>query len=205
MENIKSEVLNCRKCELWKTRKNPVVGEGSLKARIMFIGEAPGFNEDLQGRPFVGKAGKVLNELIESIGLRREDVYITNVVKCRPPENRDPTPEEIEKCSPYIDRQIKIIRPEIICTLGKHSTSYIFKKFGLPHDNISRIHGKIYRVKNLFYDLLVIPLYHPAVAVYNADMKSELVEDFKIVKEEYMRLGGLDENSNTNRREKWIR
>jgi len=182
MKSIEKGVRNCRKCSLWETRTNPVVGEGSLDPKVMFIGEAPGYNEDKEGRPFVGKAGKVLDELLESIGLKREEIYITNVLKCRPPNNRDPKSEEIKACTPYLDRQISIVKPSVICTLGNFATSYILEKFGIKPENIGKLHGKVYRVKNLMIDASIIPLYHPAAAVYNPEMKAILMEDFRKIK-----------------------
>lgn len=185
LEEIKKEVLNCKKCPLYKTRTYSVVGEGNYQAAIIFIGEAPGFNEDKTGHPFCGEAGKILNELLSSAGIKREDIYITNILKCRPPQNRDPKKEEIEACVPYLERQIKIIEPEVICTLGNYSTAYIFEKYGLKDriQGISKIHGKIFEVKSLFQNIKIIPLYHPAVATYNPNMKEILKKDFQILKD----------------------
>jgi uracil-DNA glycosylase family 4 len=182
MERIEDRIKVCKRCELWKTRTNPVVGEGSLYARILFVGEAPGYYEDLKGRPFVGKAGKVLDELLESIGVQRNEVYIANVLKCRPPGNRNPTTEEIMACTPYLDAQLEIIQPEIIATLGNFSLSYIFDKFGLSKDKISKIHGKVFAVSTIADIKKIIPLYHPAVATYNPGMEEVLIDDFKILK-----------------------
>lgn len=181
INQITKNVDNCKKCELWKTRKNPVVGKGSLNAKIMFIGEAPGYNEDLQGIPFVGRAGKVLDELLKSIDMQRKDVYICNILKCRPPNNRNPLDKEIKACTPYLDLQITAIKPEIICTLGNFATSYVIDKFGIPVEKIGKIHGKTFHIKNLFFDAVIIPLYHPAAATYNPNMKSILIDDFKII------------------------
>lgn len=183
LKEIKSEVSNCQKCPLYKNRTNPVFGEGNQKAKIMFVGEAPGFNEDREGRPFCGQAGKVLDELLESVGIKREEVFITNVLKCRPPNNREPRIEEIKACTPYLDRQIEIIKPKIICTLGNYSTAFIFKKYGLKNQiqGISKIHGKVFSSKTLFGSVKIIPLYHPAVATYNPNMKEILKRDFKIL------------------------
>ena len=179
------EILKCKKCDLWKTRTHPVVGEGSLNAKIIFIGEAPGFNEDKQGRPFVGQAGKVFDELLNSVNLKRNEIYITNILKCRPPENRNPKQEEIKACSYYLNKQIEIIKPEIICCLGNFSTNFIMKKFGLNEkiQGISKIHGKIFKVQTLTGTTKIIPLYHPAVATYNANMLGILKKDFKILKQ----------------------
>lgn len=181
MESIEKEIKECKRCELWKTRTNPVVGEGSLSARILFVGEAPGYYEDLEGRPFVGKAGKVLDELLESAGLQRNEVYIANVLKCRPQGNRNPATGEIRACTPYLDAQLEIIKPEVIATLGNFSLSYIFDKFGLKKDKISKMHGKEFNVSTIAGIKKIIPLYHPAVATYNPKMKEVLIEDFKVL------------------------
>lgn len=184
LEDVKKEVLNCKKCQLYKNRTNPVFGEGNPKAKIMFVGEAPGFNEDREGRPFCGQAGKILDGLLESVGIKREEVFITNVLKCRPPNNREPKIEEIRACTPYLERQIKIIRPKVICTLGNYSTAYIFEKYGLKDrlQGISKIHGKVFESKTLFESIKIIPFYHPAVATYNPNMKEILKKDFQILK-----------------------
>ena len=182
MQKTTNLVINCRKCSLWKTRNHPVVGDGSLDAKIMFIGEAPGRNEDLQGKPFVGKAGKILDELLESINLKREDVYIGNILKCRPPNNRNPMKSEIETCTGYLDRQLEIIQPKVICPLGNFACSFIFEKFGLKTEKISGLHGRIFQTNTLFGKITIIPLFHPAVATYNPNTKTVLLEDFQIVK-----------------------
>ncbi|MEA2076359.1 MAG: uracil-DNA glycosylase [Euryarchaeota archaeon] len=183
LERIEQSIKACKRCELWKTRTNPVVGAGSLSARILFVGEAPGYYEDLKGEPFVGKAGKVLDELLASIGLQRNDVYIANVLKCRPPENRNPATDEIRACTPYLDAQLEIIQPEIIATLGNFSLSYIFDKFGLhsKKDKISKIHGKVITVSTIAGVVKIVPLYHPAVATYNPNMMETLKKDFKVL------------------------
>lgn len=185
MKELEEEIGNCKKCELWKNRNNPVIGEGSLDAKILFIGEGPGYWEDMKGRPFVGKSGKILDELLESIGLKREDVYIANIVKCRPPENRNPITEEIKACTPYLDRQIKIIQQKIIATLGNFATSYIFDKFGLEQKSISVVHGKVFNVNTILGSIKIIPLFHPAVATYNPNKKDILLEDFKFLETNY--------------------
>jgi len=182
MGKITEAVENCRKCNLWKTRKNPVVGAGSLDSGILFVGEAPGYNEDLQGCPFVGRAGKILDELLESVGLKRDDVYIANILKCRPPDNRNPLKTEIESCTEYLNKQIEIIQPKIILPLGNFACSYIFEKFSLKYDKISNVHGKVFQMNTLMGTIKIIPLYHPAVATYNPNTKDTLLEDFKIIK-----------------------
>jgi DNA polymerase len=128
MEEVVSEIRICRRCQLWRTAKNPVPGEGSLDTSLMFIGEAPGYWEDSVGRPFMGAAGQLLDKLLASIGLKRDEVYIGNMVKPRPPDNRDPRRDEVEACTPYLDRQIMILKPSLILTMGRHSTSSIFSK-----------------------------------------------------------------------------
>ena len=178
-EEIKKQAENCRKCDLWKTRTNVVFGEGPTNAKVMFIGEAPGFNEDKQGKPFVGRAGKFLDELLTAAGLKREDVYITNIVKCRPPNNRDPTDSEIKACYPYLDFQISHINPKIIVPLGRHASKLVFEKYGLIFEGISKEHGKPREISNLFGKLKIVPMYHPAAAIYNQSLKGVLIEDFK--------------------------
>lgn len=183
MNKLDEEVKECRKCALCDSRKNPVIGEGSLDTEILFIGEGPGYWEDTKGRPFVGKSGKVLDQLLESIGLKREDVYIANIVKCRPPENRNPAQQEIESCTPYLDRQIDIIRPKVIATLGSFATSYIFDKFGLEKKSISTVRGEVFQVNTILGNMKIVPLFHPAVAVYNSNRLDDLKKDFKSLKQ----------------------
>jgi len=187
MREIKDEVMDLEKSPLYKYRVEnkyyPVIGEGSHSADIMFIGEAPGRNEAKTGRPFCGAAGKILDELLESIKIKREDVYITNIVKDRPPENRDPSPKEIEVYGPFLDRQIEIIRPKIIATLGRYSMKYIMEKFGLNNEllPISQAHGKSFDAKASYGPVKIAVLYHPCVAIYNAKSKDTLKKDFKIL------------------------
>ena len=184
LKKIKEEVVACQKCSLYQERlKNnffPVIGQGNHQAKIMFVGEAPGLNEAKTGKPFCGRAGKVLDELLESVELEREEVYITNILKDRPNNNQDPLVEEIEACSSYLERQIEIIQPEIICPLGRYSMEFLMKKFGLSENikGISQIHGQSFKSG----EITLIPFYHPAVAVYNPKMKEILKEDFKILK-----------------------
>jgi DNA polymerase len=187
LREIKEEILNLKGSPLYKERiKNnvfPVIGEGNHFAKIMFIGEAPGKNEAITGRPFCGSAGKILDKLLNSVSLKREDVYITNIVKDRPPFNRDPLIEEIEIYSPFLDRQISIIQPEVIGTLGRFSMEYIMKKFGLESElkPISQMRGKVFETKTEFGELKIIPFYHPAVALYNSSQLDILKNDFKIL------------------------
>lgn len=182
LKTIEGEVKACRKCDLWKSRKNPVAGEGNSDAVVMFIGEAPGYWEDVRGRPFVGAAGKLLDEMLLGIGLSRSEVYIANILKCRPPDNRDPLPFEVEACTPFLDRQIQIIEPRLIVPLGRHSTSYILSKAGLKDvGGITRLRGKVYAVDVLGLRVFVIPTYHPAAALYNAKYRDCLEGDFQLL------------------------
>ena len=178
------DLESCRKCDLWRTRTKVVVGEGNEHADVMFIGEAPGYYEDQQGRPFVGPAGKFLDELIESIGLKRRDVYITNIVKCRPPGNRDPTEEEIRACLPYLEEQIRKINPKVIVMLGRHASNTIMSKYNIKFNGISQDHGKVFKISSLFGVKKLIPMYHPAAALYNPSLKEELKKDFKVIADE---------------------
>ena len=194
LRKIKDEVLVLKKLPLYQDRvKNanfPVIGEGSHYAKIVFIGEAPGKNEALTGRPFVGVAGKFLNELLASAEIKREAVYITNIVKDRPPFNRDPLPSEIEIYGPFLDRQIEIIKPKVVATLGRFSMQYIMNRYGLSFEcaSISQIHGQVFSVpdetleKLGFNNVKVVPLYHPAAAIYNQHLVETLKEDFKVLK-----------------------
>jgi len=184
LKEIRDEILKCDKCALKKLREDnkyfPVIGQGSHKAKIMFIGEAPGLNEAKTGIPFCGASGRILDELLEHVGIKREDVYVTNILKDRPPNNRDPEANEIEVCIPYLERQIESIKPKVICTLGRYSMGVIMQQFGLADklDAISKVHGKEFE----YEDIKIIPLYHPAVAVYNANMKETLKKDFQALK-----------------------
>jgi DNA polymerase len=183
MEAVANEVKACRKCELWKTRRNAVPGEGSLDASVLFVGEAPGYWEDVKGRPFVGAAGKLLDTLLAEINLSRGIVYITNVVKCRPPGNRDPSAIEVETCTPYLNRQIEIIQPEIIVTLGRHAASYVLCKAGLEEAvGITRLRGKVYSVKLFGLSVSVLPMFHPAAVLHNPKYKDALERDFHFLK-----------------------
>jgi len=182
LKKIEKKVKICKKCNLYKTRKNTVFGDGSFKAKILFIGEAPGKNEDLKGYPFVGRAGKILDELLNSIDLKRKEIYITNILKCRPTNNRNPLKKEIDICSKYLDKQIDIIAPEIIAPLGNFACSFIFEKFGLKYDKISQIHGKMFNTESDFGKIKIIPLFHPAVATYNPNKIDILIKDFKQLK-----------------------
>ena len=168
-DDLDEQIRSCALCPLSQERTNAVPGEGSRSADVMFIGEGPGFHEDRQGRPFVGPAGKFLDELLNGIGLRREDVYITNMVKCRPPNNRDPLPAELAACRPYMDRQLDLIKPKVIATLGRFSFSKFF-----PNEAISRARGK----SRKWASYTVFPLYHPAAALHNPGLRPVIEEDF---------------------------
>jgi len=182
---IKAEVAKLTNSPLYaeriKTKAFPVIGEGDHAAKIMLIGEAPGRNEAATGRPFCGAAGRILDELLVAAGIDRSAVYITNIVKDRPPSNRDPLPEEIAIYGPFLDRQINIIQPEIIATLGRFSMGYILNKFNLVAAlrPISQAHGQPVRAQAEYGQITILPLYHPAVAIYNASTKEVLKADFK--------------------------
>ncbi len=188
LRKIRDEVINCKKCSLYEERIKsgfyPVIGEGNHQAKIIFIGEAPGLQEAKTGRPFCGAAGRILDDLLDSVSIKRGNVYITNILKDRPPENRDPQKEEIEACVPYIERQIEMIKPKVICSLGRYSMEFLMEKFGLKDviEPISKIHGKVFEAKILFQSIKIIPFYHPAVATYNPNMKEVLQKDFQILK-----------------------
>lgn len=172
LAEIAQEIKVCKKCALWRGRTNAVPGEGDPKAEILLIGEGPGSTEDREGRPFVGEAGQFLDELLDSINLKREDVYITNVVKCRPPNNRDPLEEEVQVCtSRYLFDQIKSIKPKLIITLGRHSMQAFFPQIKSIADN----HGKAYKKAGQVYFLS----YHPAAALYQQNLRETIKEDFK--------------------------
>jgi uracil-DNA glycosylase len=184
MRKIKDEVMDLKSsplCEFRIQNKNfPVIGEGSHFAKIMFVGEAPGKNEAATGRPFCGASGRILDELLLSVGIVRGDVYVTNIVKDRPPENRDPLPQEIEVYSSFLDRQIDIIKPKVIAGLGRYSSEYLMRKFGLESklEPISKMHGKVFDTKTNYGLIKIIPFFHPAVAVYNSKTKDTLKADF---------------------------
>ena len=174
MQQVAEEVATCTRCMLHHSRKRAVPGEGPVDAAMLFIGEGPGFHENEQGRPFVGAAGKFLEELLASIGMRREQVFIGNVVKCRPPNNRDPLPEELAACSDYLERQIQAINPKVIVTLGRYSMARF-----LPNAKISEVHGKPFHVKGR----LVIPMFHPAAALHQPSLKPSVERDFATLPE----------------------
>ena len=189
MRNIRDEILALTASPLYAYRTEnhyfPVIGEGSHDARIMFVGEAPGRNEAKTGRPFCGAAGKILDGLLESVAMSRENIYITNIAKDRPPQNRDPSSREIEIYGPFLDRQIEVIKPAVIATLGRYAMGYIMQKFGLESElePISRAHGKLYKARASYGDIHIAPQYHPAAAIYNQELKTTLIKDFAVLKQ----------------------
>ena len=171
-DDLVDQIKTCTLCTLSQKRTNAVPGEGSRNADVVFIGEGPGFYEDRDGRPFVGPAGQFLNQLLASINLGRQDVYITNMVKCRPPDNRDPLPVEVNACRPYLDRQLEMIAPKVVVTLGRHSFSKFF-----PDESIGKARGKA----RAWRDTIVYPIYHPAAALHNPKLREVIESDFKII------------------------
>jgi len=176
LQDLSQSLHNCQRCKLATMGRTQVVfGVGNPHASVMFVGEAPGFNEDQQGEPFVGAAGKLLNELLQSAGLSRSDIYIANVIKCRPPNNRDPEPDEVETCKPFLLQQIAMIRPTLVCTLGNWATQTLLeRKVG-----ITKVRGQAFYMK----DFVLFPLLHPAAALHQGNMLEPLREDFKKLKE----------------------
>ena len=170
LDDLRAQVSACHKCPLADGRTNVVFGTGNEQARVLIVGEAPGKNEDLQGKPFVGAAGKYLDELLGIAGLEREEVFIANVLKCRPPSNRDPRPEEIEMCTPFLREQTRTINPEFIVTLGNFSTKFILK----TEVGIGRMHGVLQQAGRF----KVFPVYHPAAAIYDRSKRASLEQDF---------------------------
>jgi uracil-DNA glycosylase family 4 len=168
LAELNEEIVACRDCELAKYRTKVVPGEGTEDADLLFIGEAPGWHEDQQGRPFVGPAGQFLDQLLASIGLRRDEVYIANVIKCRPPQNRDPLPAEIQTCRKWLDRQIEIIQPQMIITLGRYSLARYF-----PNESIGKIHGKPRKLE----DVICYPMHHPAAALHQGSLRRTIETD----------------------------
>lgn len=168
LAQLYQEIIACHDCELAKYRTRVVAGEGSEDADLLFIGEAPGWHEDQQGRPFVGPAGQFLEQLLASIGLQREEVYIANVIKCRPPQNREPLPAEIQTCRRWLDRQVELIQPRMIITLGRHSLSRYF-----PNESVGKIHGKPRKLEGVVY----YPMYHPAAALHQGSLRRTIETD----------------------------
>lgn len=175
LDELKAEVERCRKCPLWEGRTQVVFGVGNPQARVLIVGEAPGKNEDLQGEPFVGAAGKYLNELLGYAGLLREDIFIANVLKCRPPDNRDPLVEEIQACTPYLREQTRTIDPDYIVTLGNFATKFILK----TEVGITRLHGTVQQAGKF----KVFPIFHPAAAIYDRSKRDLMEKDFRTLGE----------------------
>jgi uracil-DNA glycosylase family 4 len=188
LAEIAEQVQDLSDSPLYEYRKkhkySVVLGEGDPDARILFVGEAPGLEEARSGRPFVGAAGRILDELLESIGLGRQQVYITNVVKDRPPDNRDPAPAEIETYAPFLWRQIQIIQPRVIVTLGRFAMDFVLQQFNLKEwgQKISRLHGQPLQARAAYGDVTIVPLYHPAVALYNPNAKETIQTDFQVLR-----------------------
>ena len=175
LKELENRVAVCKKCELSLSRKTPVFGEGNVNARLMFVGEAPGRDEDLQGRPFVGRAGKLLSELLSDISIKRDDVYIANCLKCRPPKNRDPNTKELESCFGYLKKQIATIQPKVIATLGRYSTYQLTNEKGA----LGPLRGRVFE----FGNIKIVPLYHPAYLLRNPNAIDVFVSDLKKIKE----------------------
>jgi len=182
INKLRKQIEVCTRCSLHKTRTNTVPGEGDVNAEIMFIGEAPGRNEDLQGKPFVGRAGDVFDQLLKSINLTREQIYLCNILKCRPPENRNPLSNEIQSCIGSLDIQIKIVNPKVIGTLGNFSTTYIFEKFKVPPAKISSVAGTVIDIETPYGPKKIIPVFHPAVATYDVHKTDILLSHFQAFK-----------------------
>jgi len=178
-KRLVEEIRSCTRCVLHRFRRNPVPGEGPLDARVMVVGEAPGKKEDEEGRPFVGPAGQLLNRLLELAGLRRDQVYITNVVKCRPPGNRDPRDEEIEACLPFLIRQLQLIKPGLVIAVGRHAGRTLYRLAGLRWTSMTRLHGRVVEAEIAGLRLLLAVTYHPAAALYRPPIREELERDFK--------------------------
>ena len=192
LEEVAREILSCRACPLHESRTNPVPGEGDPEARIVIIGEAPGRMEDSSGRPFVGPAGRLLNEALARAGISRESVFITNVVKCRPPGNRDPRPEEVEKCSRFLKRQIRIVRPALILALGRHSSRLLFREMGRKFSSILSVRGRPVRGTVFGVEVVVLPTIHPAAALYNRRLEPLLLGDVALAVQLVRGAGGLE-------------
>jgi len=185
--NLYHSMENCQKCSLHKLRNNLVFGAGNPDAELMLIGEAPGREEDLQGKPFVGAAGRLLTEALGRVGLSRADVYIANILKCRPPGNRNPQPEEIEVCFPYLERQIEIIKPKLICTMGNFASQLLLK----TSQGITHIRGKIQWYKD---NTSVIPIFHPAACIYKPGWERTFLEDLKMVRDKLKKRNNSKNN-----------
>jgi len=190
VERLAAVIGECRKCPLWENTHHAVPGDGNPRADLMLIGEAPGKQEDLTGRPFVGRAGRLLEGLLSGIGLTRDDVFIANIVKHRPPGNRDPRDEEILACTPYLEEQIRIVAPKVIVMLGRHSSRYALSFLSVEFDRITEIRGTVYPGLLFGHPVRLIPTLHPAAALYNPAYLEALKEDFQIIGHELAGAGG---------------
>ncbi|UCD45078.1 MAG: uracil-DNA glycosylase [Candidatus Bathyarchaeota archaeon] len=182
LEEVAEEVRSCTCCRLCEERENPVVGGGSLDSPLVLVGEAPGRREDEQGKPFVGSAGKLLDQILKKVGIQRDEIFITNVVKCRPPGNRRPRAQEVEACSRHMAAILGIVAPKVIAPMGNSSTGYFMKRFGLRRSNISDVHGRPFPVETDWGSVVLFPLYHPAAVLYNRGLEAELLVDFQRLK-----------------------
>jgi len=193
MSRLAREVEACAKCGLAAGRTRVVVGEGCLEGEVVLVGEAPGRREDEAGRPFVGYAGRVLDQLLEEAGLSRLEVYITNLVKCRPPGNRRPRKGEVQACSGYLERQLRILEPKVVATLGNTSLAFFQERYGLTRQPIGKTHGKPQPVEEEWGIVFLLPLYHPAAAIYNRSLRDTLLEDLRVLSRLRLHaLGGVD-------------
>jgi uracil-DNA glycosylase len=190
MENLAAVISECRKCPLWRDTHYAVPGEGNVCANIMFVGEAPGKQEDLVGRPFVGRAGRLLEQLLSGIGLVRDDVFIANIVKHRPPENRDPVEKEIQACTPYLAQQIQIVQPGVIVMLGRHSSRFLLSFLPVEFKRITEIRGRVYPATLFGLPVRLIPTLHPAAALHNPNYRNALEEDFMVIGRELSAVTG---------------
>lgn len=182
-DRVRREISSCSGCPLSSSRTRVVPGEGNLYSRVMLLGEAPGRSEDEEGRPFVGAAGRLLNRLIEGAGFRREDLFITNVVKCRPPNNREPRPDEIAACSYFTDRIVALVDPAVIVALGNYAGYYLFElKGGIRWAGVSKMRGRVYRLSIVGAERAIIPTYHPAAALYNPQLYETIRSDFELLR-----------------------
>ena len=179
LDRISSQITKCRRCTLWEEAKQGVPGEGSISAKVMFIGEAPGEQEDSLGRPFVGRAGRVLDSLLAGTGLSREEVFIGNIVKHRPPGNRDPKPDEVIACAPWLEQQINTIRPPLLVPLGRHATRYVLGRMGVEFVKITDISGTVFEGEPFGFPQKIIPALHPAATLHNPLSREHLKEDFR--------------------------
>jgi DNA polymerase len=182
MDVLAKEIRSCNLCELGLSRKNPVIGEGKLNSPLVLVGEAPGRREDEQGRPFVGSAGKLLDEALKQVCLTRDEVYIVNVLKCRPPGNRRPLRQEVAACSSHLSKQLELIAPRIVAPMGNSATGHMMRLYGLQRKSIGEVHGKEFIVDAPWGEITLFPLYHPAAILYNRTLEKELVEDLEALK-----------------------